>query len=113
MRDINEQLSVIMHRADSIKEKESLRKYMVAQSLSLCACIALLVMTCCYLPRLTLVADTSLPVQFGSLILNTSYMSYVIVGFLAFFFAFVPFFLGQIIFGLVVNFYILHCLKAN
>ena len=53
MRDINEQLSVIMHRADSIKEKESLRKYMVAQSLSLCACIALLVMTCCYLPRLT------------------------------------------------------------
>lgn len=84
MRDINEQLSVIMHRADSIKEKESLRKYMVAQSLSLCACIALLVMTCCYLPRLTLVADTSLPVQFGSLILNTSYMSYVIVGFLAF-----------------------------
>lgn len=84
MRDINEQLSVIMHRADSIKEKERLRKYMVAQSLSLCACIALLVMTCCYLPRLTLVADTSLPVRFGSLILNTSYMSYVIVGFLAF-----------------------------
>lgn len=84
MQSPNEQLAVIMQRADSIRHKNKLRKQLMNQSFSVCTCIVLIVMTCFYLPEITLVTDSSLAVQFGSLILNTFYIGYVVVGVLAF-----------------------------
>lgn len=84
MRSPNEQLTEIMQRADNIKQKDNLRKHLMNQTFSACACIALIVITCCYLPGITLVTASSLSTQFGSLILNTSYIGYVVIGVLAF-----------------------------
>ncbi len=84
MRSTDEQLREIMKRADHIKEKKSLQKAAASYALAACACIALLVVTSLYLPEVSAVGGTDAPVRYGSLLLNASYMGYVVIGVLAF-----------------------------
>lgn len=84
MRSTDEHFSEIMKRAAVIKEKQILRRKLVIESVSACACIFFLVLTAFSLPRITDGADLNSQTHYGSLILQVSYMGYVIVGLLAF-----------------------------
>ncbi len=84
MRSTDGQLWEIMKRADHIKEKRSAQRIAASFALASCACMALLVVTFLYLPGLSETATAQANGHFGSLLLNASYMGYVVVGVLAF-----------------------------
>ena len=84
MRSTDEQLREIMKRGDYIKEKKSSQKAAASFALAACACVALLIVTTLYLPGLTTAGTPQANGHYGSLLLNTSYMGYVVIGILAF-----------------------------
>ena len=84
MRSTDDQLREIMKRADHVKEERASRKAVLSCALSACACIALLVVTSLHMPGLTQADTPEAHGHYGSLMLNTSYMGYVVIGVLAF-----------------------------
>ena len=84
MRNTDEQLQEIMRRAETVKEKRSIRKRLRASALASCVCVILLIAVSVYLPRLTAISQDTAAGQYGSLLLAASYMGYVVVGVLAF-----------------------------
>ena len=73
-----------MRRAEIVKEKRILRKHIQASAIASCACVALLIAVCFYLPRLSVIQAAPGLQQYGSLLLAAPYMGYVVVGVLAF-----------------------------
>ena len=57
---------------------------MVTEIISACACMVLIVVSVAFFPQITDGANDASQVRYGSLILQTSYMGYVVVGALAF-----------------------------
>jgi hypothetical protein len=84
MRSTDEQLREIMRRAETVKAKRILRKRIQASAIASCACVALLIAVCFYLPRLSVIQAAPGLQQYGSLLLAAPYMGYVVVGVLAF-----------------------------
>ena len=84
MRSTDEHLQEIMKRSQSIKEKKSLKKMMIVEGISACACLILIIVSVSCLPHITNGDNKASQVHYGSLILQTSYMGYVVVGVLAF-----------------------------
>ena len=84
MRSTDEQLREIMKRADHIQNKRTSQKAIVSYALAACACMALFVVASLYLPGLSAAGNAEGNVHYGSLLLNTSYMGYVVIGVLAF-----------------------------
>ena len=84
MRTTDEQLREILKRSDQIAEKRKLRSKMLTDAISLCACIALLIMTAAFIPRTYPLSGGNGGDHYGSLILSTSYMGYVVIGVIAF-----------------------------
>lgn len=84
MRSTDEHLQEIMKRSQQIKKKKSLKKMMVTEIISACACMVLIVVSVAFFPQITDEANDASQVRYGSLILQTSYMGYVVVGALAF-----------------------------
>ena len=84
MRNIDDQLKGIMKRADYMKERKSSQKAVFSCAVSACACIVLMVMTFIHIPGLASAEASEVGMQYGSLLLRTSYMGYVVVGILAF-----------------------------
>ena len=84
MRSTDEQLQEIMRRAETVKEKRSIRKRIHASAIASCACVALLIAVCFCLPRLTFMTESTGMQQYGSLLLAAPYTGYVVVGVIAF-----------------------------
>lgn len=84
MRSTEDQLREIMKRADHVKEKKASKKAAVSYALSACACILLLAVTFMYIPGISRADTTEAQGQYGSLMLNTSFMGHVVIGVLAF-----------------------------
>lgn len=84
MRSTDEQLREILKRADYIKEKKTSQKAVASYALASCACIALMAVTSFYLQNVSAAGNAEGNVRYGSLLLNTSYMGYVVIGILAF-----------------------------
>lgn len=83
MRSTNEQLNEIMSRAEKIKEKKVVKKRFYAYAVAVCCCVVLLVAVTVFLPQLTADTQDIIMPQYGSMVLSTSVMGYVVVGFLA------------------------------
>ena len=84
MRTTDEQLKEIMRRSDGIAEKRKLRGRMLAEAASLCACAVLMIAVISFLPRTAPQSSGIGGGRYGSLILGTSYIGYVVVGVIAF-----------------------------
>ena len=67
MRSTDEQLREIMRRAETVKAKRILRKRIQASAIASCACVALLIAVCFYLPRLSVIQAAPGLQQYGSL----------------------------------------------
>lgn len=84
MHSTDEHLREIMKRSQIIKEKKSLKKMMIVEGISACACLILIIVSVSCLPQITNGDNKASQVHYGSLLLQTSYMGYVVVGVLAF-----------------------------
>ena len=84
MRSTDEQLQEIMRRAEIVKEKRIIRKRLHASALASCACVALLIAVCLYLPQLAVMPENAGMQQYGSLLLAAPFTGYVVVGVIAF-----------------------------
>ena len=84
MRTTDEQLREILKRSDRIAEKRTLRSKMLTDTVSLCACACLMIVTIAFLPGTSPSSAGSSGDHYGSLILSTSHMGYVVIGVIAF-----------------------------
>ena len=84
MRSTDEQLHEIMKRAEVIQEKNIIKRRFRACAVASCACAVLLIIACFYIPTLSVKQEDAGMQRYGSLLLDTPYMGYVVVGVLAF-----------------------------
>ena len=84
MHSTDDQLKEIMRRAETVKETRSRKKQLRASALASGICAALLIAVCIFLPGLSFTQDGATPQQYGSLLLKTPYMGYIVVGVIAF-----------------------------
>ncbi len=84
MKTTDEQLRIILQRSDRIAEKRKLRSRMLTDIVSLCACAGLMIITAAFLPETTPSSAGGSGDHYGSLILSTSHMGYVVIGVIAF-----------------------------
>lgn len=84
MRSTDEHLQEIMKHSQNIKEKKALKKAMITEVISAAACLVLMICSVSFFPQMTDVDNEASQAHYGSLILQTSYMGYVVVGVLAF-----------------------------
>lgn len=80
----DKQFDEIMKRAGIIKEKQVLKKRMISEGVLAIACIALMILNAFYIPQVDAIQETRTEVRYGSLLLGSPYMGYVIIGILAF-----------------------------
>ena len=83
MRDLDVQLQEIRMRSEQLKEDENSRRTLGLEVLSLCACLAVLIAAALSMPAFSDVAS-SRTARYGSLILSTPSLGYVVIGALAF-----------------------------
>jgi len=80
----DKQFDEIMKRAGIIKEKQVLKKRMISEGVLAIACIALMILTAFYIPQVDVIQEARTEVRYGSLLLGSPHMGYVIIGILAF-----------------------------
>lgn len=84
MRSTDDQLREIMRRAERVKEKRIIKKYILTDAAASCVCLALLIAVGVFFPPLSPAQAGKIETQYGSLLLAAPYIGYVIVGLLAF-----------------------------
>ena len=84
MHGTDEQLREIMRRAETVKERRSMRKRLLGSAAASGVCAALLIAVCFCLPQLAVMSWRTGIQQYGSLLLAAPYMGCVVVGVLAF-----------------------------
>ena len=84
MRSTDEQLQEIMRRSEIIKEKHTLRRSLLTDAAASGLCLALLIAVILYAPVFHAAQAQSTSSQYGSLLLATPYIAYIIVAVLAF-----------------------------
>ena len=84
MRNTDDQLKEIMQRSKTIKAKHDSKVAIAAEAVSSVICLILMVVVIALLPGFNAGGNVATQVQYGSLILRSSYIGYVIVGALAF-----------------------------
>ena len=84
MRSTDEQFQEILKRSDKFRERHSSRKAIITWSVAAAACAVLLVFAASLIPALSAGSSEAGFTHYGSLILDTSYMGYVVIGVLAF-----------------------------
>lgn len=84
MRTTDEQIREILKRSGRIAEKRKLRSRVLADAVSLCACAVLMIITAAFIPETADTSAGSIGDHYGSLILSTSYVGYVVIGVVAF-----------------------------
>ncbi len=84
MKNIEDQMSEILRRAEVIKVKKDYQKMMIGFAVSIAACVALLVVVSTLIPDIKgsgYVAEAS---EYGSLVVSAPYFGFVVIGFLSF-----------------------------
>jgi len=84
MRTTDQQLQEILARAEIIRENRAQKKRIVIDAISVLCCLVLLAGASAALPSLDAAAGQSVSQHYGSLILGSSYIGYVVIGVLAF-----------------------------
>ena len=84
MRSTNEQLQEVLKRSDAVRKGRAVRRRVMSTAVGVCICLALLIVVGLRLPTLSAAQADSGAAQYGSLLLTTSNMGYVVVGVLAF-----------------------------
>ena len=84
MRDIDEQMDIILQKAEVIKEKKQREKYITGFGLAIAACVALMVTASLFIVKVNSVSTVSEASRYGSLIISAPYMGYVIIGLISF-----------------------------
>jgi hypothetical protein len=86
MRNTNDQLAEILKRSDRLVEKKAAMHEAGAYGLSALACIALMIATVVHLPKALqgITEGGAENIRYGSLLLKTEYLGYVVIGLLAF-----------------------------
>ena len=84
MRNSEQQLQEVLSRAEKLRAGRTLRKKLCLSAGSFVLCLALLVLTAACLPKLSAGAEASVSGEFGSLILGTPALGYVLIGVLCF-----------------------------
>ena len=84
MRSTDEQLREIISRADRVKDTRRLKKAVLGDAAASCVFLALLSTVAAYLPHLPDSQAGSTVSRYGSLLLASPFIGYVIVGLLAF-----------------------------
>ena len=84
MKSSEELLKEVMKRSETVKEKRRLKKRIIADGVAGVLCLVLMVTAVFHLPRLTPdIRDTGMQ-QYGSLLMASPYMGYIVVCLLAF-----------------------------
>lgn len=83
MRTTDEQMQEIMKRAEDIRMRKILKKRMYSYMLAACACVVLLITVLNYVPKLETRTGDVATQRYGSLLLDSPYMGYVVIGLIA------------------------------
>ena len=84
MRNSEQQLQEVLSRAGKMRARRALRMKLRLSAASCRLCLVLLIVTAACLPKLSAGAEASVSGEFGSLILGTSALGYVLIGVLCF-----------------------------
>ena len=84
MRNTDDQLREIMKRADHVIERKDAQKTAISYAVSSFACFVLMIVTSLYIPGISSSNSFETHEQYGSLLMNTAYMGFVVIGVLAF-----------------------------
>ena len=84
MRNSEQQMQEILSRAGKVRARRDLRKKLWFSAGSCALCLALLIVTAACLPKLSAQTEASAAGEFGSLILGTPALGYVLIGVLCF-----------------------------
>ena len=84
MRSTDEQFQEILKRSEIVRERHSSRKSIAVWSVASAVCAALLILAANFIPALSADRSEADLTHYGSLILDASYMGYVVIGVLAF-----------------------------
>lgn len=84
MRNSEQQLQEVLSRAGKMRARRALRMKLRLSAASCLLCLVLLIVTAACLPKLSAGAEASVSGEFGSLILGTSALGYVLIGVLCF-----------------------------
>ncbi len=84
MRDTELQMQEILSRSDALRTRRRLKKRLLLSAGGFVLCLVFLVFVAAWLPHLPELTDTSNAAQYGSLILGTPSLGYVLIGLLCF-----------------------------
>lgn len=84
MRNIDEQMAEIKKRSDRMKRKQLLRQKITADTAAVCACLVLLVAAAPAMPAVSYGMQYSAGTYYGSLLLPSSTLGYVVIAVLGF-----------------------------
>ena len=84
MRSTDEQFQEILKRSEKFREQHSSHKGIVVWSAATAVCAVFLILAASLIPALSAERSGTDPTHYGSLILDASYMGYVVIGVLAF-----------------------------
>ena len=84
MKNIDEQLDEIVRRSGIVREKKECMRKITYNVLGVAFCLLLVIVTSIYVPEAHRTFTESGMSDYGSLIITSPYMGYVIIGFLAF-----------------------------
>jgi len=85
MRNSELQLEEILRRADTLRRKKASRRAAALSAASVFVCLALIVGAASLLSVLPAAAgEDGVPAAYGSLILSSSFLGYIVIGVLAF-----------------------------
>jgi len=84
MRNIDDQMTEILRRADVIKAKKDYQKMKIGFAVSIAACVMLLVVVSVLIPDIKGAESMAGASEYGSLIVSAPYFGLVVIGFLSF-----------------------------
>lgn len=84
MRSIEEQMKEIKRRKGVYQAIKSLRRKMLAETVSAGACVVMMIAVVCFLPKLRQASEQAPIRQYGSLILALPAAGYVLIALLSF-----------------------------
>ena len=84
MKDNDELMSAILSRGVQVQRRRAEQKRQIVYGICSGICTLFLVLTATMLPKINETDQASLEQHYGSLILSTPYMGYVVIGLLAF-----------------------------
>ena len=84
MKDIDEQMEEVLHRADMIKQEKADRSVRLYKVLAVCAGLAIVITAALLMPVLSGTVSPDDKTVYGSIMLGSPYLAYILIAVLAF-----------------------------